>query len=345
MDDPFSQGYDSGYSKAIGFVPVVIPEMVLYGMNLSLSIVTTTVLLRRRTGERMAHKRLLLTLTLMLAIATTYIVLNTLELYPFSDSFYTRSEETRQYLTLIQSALGDSVTIWRCYVIYGRSIIMIALPVSTALASFIFGMYLAGNQAVNMARNSASFTPGWFDQSWIWAAITMVCTIYCAVAISYKIYSSAYLTRNNNLFAVMFFVIETSFIYTLGVVTYVITTFATQHDVQDIIMGAIIQLPPIVLCLLLLQTKFYSKYSRAVHYVNPDTVGPLSALRRIFRSGRETSASDQMSTFRVAPSAVHDLALTMPIETHHSVVDDTLGTNDSDTNLREKGFSSVIHIV
>ncbi|KAA1479242.1 hypothetical protein DENSPDRAFT_128057 [Dentipellis sp. KUC8613] len=212
-------------------------------MNLSLSTVTITMLLRRKRGEKMTNARLLLTLTLMLTIATTYIVLNTLELYPKPDSFYTRSEETRQYLTLIQAALGDSVTIWRCYIIYGRSIVMIALPVSTALASFIFGMYLAGNQAVHMSLDDDSFSPGWFDQSWIWAAITMVCTIYCAAAISYRIYSSAYLTRNNNLFAVMFFIIETSFIYTVGVVTYVITTFATQHDVQDIIMGAIVQLP------------------------------------------------------------------------------------------------------
>ncbi|KAA1479241.1 hypothetical protein DENSPDRAFT_127427 [Dentipellis sp. KUC8613] len=332
LDDGFDQGFDQAMR---GNAPVFITEMALYGINLTLSIITMTVLLRRGMEEGMAHKRLLLMLSLMFAIATVYISLNTVELNIYATDWKSltvplRYSEVRQYLLLIQAALGDSVTIWRCYMIYRRNLPVVILPVLTALASFVLGLYYAGigTHASDIGSANGVYSEkafAWSDNVFQWAAVTMVCTIYCTIAITYKIYSSARLSKSNSLFAVIFFVVETSFIYTLGIVIYLLSRVgaipsAPIVDVQTILMGAVVQLPPIVLCLLTLQTKFYNQGRRPVHYSNSETARPLASLRCIFNTRRETRANAQMSTFQAASAVTQEstCVASMPVETRHT---------------------------
>ncbi|TFY59968.1 hypothetical protein EVG20_g7598 [Dentipellis fragilis] len=343
----FGDGFDQGFDQAMrGNAPVFITEMALYGINLTLSIVTTVMLLRRGIEEGMAHKRLLLMIVLMFTIATAYITLNTLELNIYTPDWKSltvplRISEARQFLLLIQAALGDSVTIWRCYMIYRKNVLVVMLPVLTALASF--GLYYAGvgSHAANLGSVHGVYSElafAWSDNVYQWAAITMVCTIYCTVAITYRIYSSARLSKSNSLFAVMSFVVETSLIYTLGIVIYLLSRLgaipsAPVADVQTILMGAVVQLPPIVLCLLTLQTKFYNQGRRAVHYSNPETARPLASLRRIFKTRRESPANAQISTFRAASAVTQESthATSMPAEARHLDSRDASNTEHSDT--------------
>ncbi|TFY70432.1 hypothetical protein EVG20_g2567 [Dentipellis fragilis] len=305
-----SEGLQIGYSDALGGVPAIVVEMALYGINLSLSIATAIVLLRRSTGEGLVHRWFLIMLITMFIVATAHIALSIVEVYQgatsnfFDEEFPKRWTLARQFLLLIQAALGDSVTIWRCYNVFGRSIIVVVLPALTALASFVLGLYLAGisTQVSSLLNDPWEVRWAWLMRSWIWATITMVCTVYCACAISYKIYSSARLTKSSNLFAVIFFVVETSLIYTVAVVIYVAIALHESINSQSIVMGIIVQLPPIVLCLLLLQTRFYNSGNQAVRYMNPEPARPWDAVRRIFRTNREAC---DMSTFRVASVAIH----------------------------------------
>ncbi|TFY59965.1 hypothetical protein EVG20_g7597 [Dentipellis fragilis] len=347
--DSYDQGYIEGYDDAIAVVPVIVTEMVLYGMNFLLSTATTTVLLRQSKGEGLVHRWLLLMLMLMFSFATADVTMNAISTLRAVRLTYVnmasvmRHSEIRQFLLLIQAALGDSVTIWRCYIVYGKSAIVVMLSVLTALASFAFGLYLA---STGMHATTEPYRLGallldeknfiWSAKSWIWAAITIVCTVYCTIAISSKIYSSARLIKGNKLFTVIFFVIETSLIYTLGITTYLGT----------LLMGAVVQLPPIVLCLLLLQIKFYNSGNQAVREINPEPAGPWDALRRFFRTRRKNG---DMPTFQVAPGpvAAHDLTDTMPAESQHSDVDDTPSVSDSESDTigkQEKEVSSVLDI-
>ncbi|KAA1475475.1 hypothetical protein DENSPDRAFT_427334 [Dentipellis sp. KUC8613] len=176
-------------------------------------------------------------------------------------------QRTRQFLLVFQAALGDLVTIWRCYIVYGKKIVAVLLPVLTALASFALGIDLsdAGIDAFGRDGIDDAAAPLviWDNKSWAWAGITIICTVYCMgsspssfyancrpyhspVAISVKIYSSARLTKSSRLFAVIFFIIETSFIYTLGVILYLLAAsgvFDVVIDIQTVLMGAIVQLP------------------------------------------------------------------------------------------------------
>ncbi|KAA1479240.1 hypothetical protein DENSPDRAFT_127914 [Dentipellis sp. KUC8613] len=133
----FNDGLARGHDKAMhSNVSVIMAEMALYGVNLTLSIVAVTVLRRRGAVEGAAHRRLFLLLMLMLTIATTYVTLNVVETFTTSSVLRIRYDNSLRSLILVQVVLGNSVAIWRCYVIYGRSPNVVVLPALTALASF-----------------------------------------------------------------------------------------------------------------------------------------------------------------------------------------------------------------
>ncbi|KAA1479234.1 hypothetical protein DENSPDRAFT_894534 [Dentipellis sp. KUC8613] len=163
-DDSCSQAKSEGYHDGllIGYsvlqenIPGIAIEMALFadigseGINLTLSIATAIVLLRQTTGEGLVHKRLLMVLALMFILATADVVMH----YLGSIQYYGGDvgniglllcSSSRPLVLLLQAALGDSVTIWRCYNVFGKSIIVVVLPVLTALASFILGLYLAAH--------------------------------------------------------------------------------------------------------------------------------------------------------------------------------------------------------
>ncbi|TFY51682.1 hypothetical protein EVG20_g10884 [Dentipellis fragilis] len=338
MDD--AQRFDERYNAAIQqHVPVILTGTILYGINLSLSSTAAIMLLREGTGERSRLQRvwLLSMLVLMVLFATAYIVLDTLVCYVWLSHVVGRYLLAQHLLFIMQSALGDSVTIWRCYVLYEKSIIAVVLPGSTAFASFTLGVYFVSIE--------------WGRNTWIWAAITMFCTVYCAVVISCKIYSSARLSRSTNLFAAIFFIIETSLIYALSIVAYLVTAFTSQFTdsgmaAWTIIMSATVQLPPIVLCLLILQIKFYNRDRQTVQFMNSETVRPRVALRHIVRIERDTRADDQsMPTFQMVPIVIREPMHTMSTEARIDL--EAYDTSDVDeaNEKREKSVPIVTDIV
>ncbi|KAA1469155.1 hypothetical protein DENSPDRAFT_561369 [Dentipellis sp. KUC8613] len=129
----YLDGLQEGYRFAQSEVPTIVMEMALYGINSSLSTVTAIMLLRRNTAEGLAHKWLLMVLMLMFMIATAYVVLSIVGFYQDrpgnADNLSTfLFSSARPSLLIIQAALGDSVTIWRCYEVFGKNVIVIMLP-------------------------------------------------------------------------------------------------------------------------------------------------------------------------------------------------------------------------
>ncbi|KAA1479236.1 hypothetical protein DENSPDRAFT_894538 [Dentipellis sp. KUC8613] len=251
----FACGVWAGGRAARSHFPIITTETGLYGVNLSVCIVTTIVLLRKDKGEASVHKMSLLMLVLMFGVATA---------------------------------------IWRCYVVHGRSVLVAILPVLASVASFVQVRTLP----IHVVCES-------FNRH------------YVLVAISLKIHSSGRLTKSSNLFAVIFFIVETGFIYTASVVAYLgkaiallplVGTIAMGPVVivHEILMGVIVHLSFLALCLLLLQIKFHRCGSDAVRYTDPEPARSWDALRRIFRSGREASAHDDPSIFPAASVAIHE---------------------------------------
>ncbi|KAA1469144.1 hypothetical protein DENSPDRAFT_834712 [Dentipellis sp. KUC8613] len=300
------EGYSNGERQVIEqIVPMVLTGAILYGINLALGAVTTVVFLHGSAPKGVIHQWVFSILIVMMILATAYLIVDTLEIYANFSAVcnqYSKCARAKEFLFVIQTVLGDFVTIWRCYILYEKGICAVALPVMTAVAGFVWGIYL-----------SSSSPNAWGVYHWQWAAITMACTIYCTVAISVKIYLSARLSKSTSLFAVMFFIIETSMIYTLGIIACMVTTYRNSRgpNVELLLMGVIVQLPPIVLCLLILQIRFFNQEGNTVQRACSESTRPWDILRRIFKNRREDSTLGQISTFRVAPIEVHVSTRTM----------------------------------
>ncbi|KAA1469153.1 hypothetical protein DENSPDRAFT_561274 [Dentipellis sp. KUC8613] len=350
---PFAMS-DPIYDDALDKIPTIIAEMTLYGIHLSMSTATAIMLQHRSTGGGLAHRWLFMMLALMFIVATVYIAISIVEVYQGATSFGgdipTQCTAARQFLLVIQVALGDTITIWRCYKVSSKSIIVVALPVLTAVTSFALGLFFAGTEA--QALNQLGIMS---LRSGIWAAITMACTVYCASAISYKLYSSTRLSKSGNLFTTMLFIIETSLIYTLGIIAYVVasvtrTIYAPNGviETQDLFMGMVVQLPPIVLCLLLIQSRFYTSGNQAVRYLNKERARPWAALRRFFRTRREASVEGQMIPVKIAPAAARNSMHTMSAESHQWNADDAPSANESESDTvgkQGKEISGILDIV
>ncbi|KAA1469087.1 hypothetical protein DENSPDRAFT_557331 [Dentipellis sp. KUC8613] len=200
------------------------------------------------------------------------------------------AEHVQNAVFILQVALGDMIGIWRCYMLYEKKIAVVVFPIITAVAG----------TCVGILTGTGVFLPASLENS-IWAALTLISALYCTIAIAWKIYSSiSYTQRTDKLLPVLVIVIETGALYTAFILVYLITTCASISG-QGILDALVVQLPPIVLCMFVLQIKSFTS-GKTVHYSGPDSSagGMWAALRRLFRSRREVSNTESMSTFIAA---------------------------------------------
>ncbi|TFY71035.1 hypothetical protein EVG20_g1974 [Dentipellis fragilis] len=280
----------------------------MYGVNLILSSGTIIVLLHSEpgVGQNKASKHLLTTLVLMLILATTYIVVSVVSMFKLQ-YIPAHTTDITIFATSLEIPIWAELNIWRCYILYGKSIKMIIFPVFTAVVG-------AG---VGLCANLGTFDSANMVNS-IWAALTAISTLYCTTAIARKIYTSMrFSQRISNLFPVFVIIVETGVIYTSVLIIYLITTLinntnTAQAEYAQVILTAIIaQLPPLVLCMLVLQLKFFQNNETVQHSISETSAAGLwAAFRRAFRPAKDTPDDSPMSTFRVASGAVHSTSQT-----------------------------------
>ncbi|KAA1469101.1 hypothetical protein DENSPDRAFT_878661 [Dentipellis sp. KUC8613] len=290
----------------------------LYGINLLLSSATAIVLLRTGTGmgKSLASKQLLVTLGLMLIVATTYIVVSVVAMFKlqytpahiahitiFASSLDIPlwAERTQNTLFLLQILLGDAVNIWRCYILYAKKIKVILFPISTALVG-------AG---VGLSANLGSFGSATMVNS-IWAGLAALSTLYCTATIARKIYTAMRAAqRTRGLFPVFLVLIETGAVFTLVLVVYLVATLASNASTyaQGALTAIIAQLPPLLLCALILQLKFFQDGEAVQYSVSAEETrtGPAAggvrlwaAFRRVFAPAKDAAGEGTVSTFRAA---------------------------------------------
>ncbi|KAA1469146.1 hypothetical protein DENSPDRAFT_848698 [Dentipellis sp. KUC8613] len=275
-------------------IPTIVTGAIFYVdnvgkvMNLTLSAVTAVIVVRRGRENGTTPGWVLLALSLLVTLATAYITLNLLAYVLWDTPTSSKYTIARQYVFVIQAALGDSVTIWRCYVFYDRK--LPALLVRTQLISLSLRDVLRQRSPL---RSLAQHR------------LDMGCDNH----------NLHYLLHW--LFAVIFFVIETSMIYTLGIVAFLITTY-TVPGVSDLLTAMIVHLPPIVLCLLILQIKFCNKEGSTMRDTadsEPATVESWTVFCRVFRTGRKAPVDGRVSTFQAAPIVLESMH-TAPSDPH-----------------------------
>ncbi|KAA1468331.1 hypothetical protein DENSPDRAFT_833587 [Dentipellis sp. KUC8613] len=158
-----------------------------------------------------------------------------------------------------QVFIGDSINVWRLFVVSKRKYIHVVLPGLGMLGSLTCGILVA-------VTSAESSWPIIFDNHFIvpCAALTMYVNIHCTGMIIWHICSrQAYHCVNvpRTIWPAVSVVIESCLLYTTSLVVF-IATFITKSNGQMAALDAIVPLVGIIYCLIILQIR-YARWTRS----------------------------------------------------------------------------------
>ncbi|TFY70177.1 hypothetical protein EVG20_g2826 [Dentipellis fragilis] len=150
----------------------------------------------------------------------------------------------------LQVFIGDSINVWRLFIVSKRKLLHIILPALGMLGSLTCGILVA----VTSAEHS---WPNIFDNRFIvpCVGLTMYVNIHCTGMIIWNICSTQayHINLSRTIWPAVSVVIESCFLYTTSLVVF-IATFLTKSNGQVAAVDAIVPLVGIVYCLIILQT-------------------------------------------------------------------------------------------
>ncbi|KAA1477762.1 hypothetical protein DENSPDRAFT_621966 [Dentipellis sp. KUC8613] len=296
----------------------ILVESIVYGVCVTMSLVTILVFLRVGASNGLANKRLLFMLVVMLTVATAHLGLSFARIF---EGFIHHSADASAYFAnlghplfiaknsvlVIQTVLGDGVNIWRCYVVNGKNIWVIVFPIVVLIGGFIAGIFVL----VTLAANASSTIFG-VPSKYITAydTLMMATSVYCTVAIAWRIWSSGKFTTSfDNLLHVLVVIVETGALHTSTLFAFLVTYLAGSNG-QYVAVDMITPLVPSIFCLLILQVKFH-QFSDFLHERSSggqqQTVNggrtSRSGIRRMWGFRREPN-NIAVSAFQLQPVAI-----------------------------------------
>ncbi|KAA1475187.1 hypothetical protein DENSPDRAFT_412641 [Dentipellis sp. KUC8613] len=288
-------------------------ETIIYGICLTLSVITTIVFVRVRANGGLADKRLLVALLLMVLTATTNIVIAFVRVFVAfcvnpntpdgPDRYFADITQplfiAKNAALLVQTLWGDLVNMWRCSVVYNKSKLVIIPPAVMSIAGIITGTFILVTSSKATEGTTVFADPSRWIKSY--DVLMMSTNVYCTAAILWRIYRSG--SRNkftSSLFPVLLAILETGALYTACLAAFLIAYWSGSNG-QYILIGIIPPLVPTLFCLLVLQVKYHKSVSnvygtgslpRSADRARATTdSSPFSGMRRTLQFGKERSQS------------------------------------------------------
>ncbi|TFY52710.1 hypothetical protein EVG20_g10436 [Dentipellis fragilis] len=249
----------------------IFGECIVYGIGLTMGIVTVVVCIKEWSarGIVVVQKPLLLVMLVMFSLATAHVALSLVRLLNrFTENQYlprgdpatpslqisTSIFVARDVILLLQTWLGDSVYIWRCYVLWYRHKRVVIAPTITVIIGLVCGSMAAYNIA--HTDNVFGAPSGWIQAS---SVLVLATNIYCngeraAVVIIWRIWQADRFTRKH--VPVLAVVIEAGVLYTSNLVALLIAYWVDSYG-GDIALDLVTQFVPVVFCLIILQINYY----------------------------------------------------------------------------------------
>ncbi|KAA1477447.1 hypothetical protein DENSPDRAFT_586650 [Dentipellis sp. KUC8613] len=264
----------------------IFGECIVYGIALTMGIVTVVVCVKEWSarGIVVVQKPLLLVMLVMFSLATAHVALSLVRLLhrfaenqnlprdPASSSLQISTSifVARDVILLLQTWLGDSVYVWRCYVLWYRRKRVVIAPTIT----IIVGLVCSCMASYNIARSSTIFgaPSGWILASSVLALAT---NIYCNVVIIWRIWQADRFTRKH--VPVLAVVIEAGVLYTSNLIALLVAYCVNSYG-GDIALDLVVQFVPVVFCLIILQINYYRAEGTEVYQGQSSVKGPSQVL-------------------------------------------------------------------
>ncbi|TFY71110.1 hypothetical protein EVG20_g1884 [Dentipellis fragilis] len=294
-------------------------ESVMYGICMTMGAVAALVFLRGDARGAFTHKRLLLVLLLMLVLATSHIILSFIRVFigfiskdglPGGPSaYFVNISNTilvaKDAVFLVQTLLGDSVNVWRCYVVCGQKKKVIIAPLITMITGIVCSCMIEDTLAHATSGSIFSAPSRWIEAFHILMLVTI---IYCNVAIVWKIWRAGNFRQSGSrLLPVLIVIIETGALYTSNLIAFLVVYLSNSNG-QYIALDLITPLVPVVFCLIILQIKYHQANNTKYYAENLDTTGPAiswATVCRTFQHQKRRDNATTTSTLAVQPVEVN----------------------------------------
>ncbi|TFY66782.1 hypothetical protein EVG20_g4305 [Dentipellis fragilis] len=241
----------------------IFVECVMYGTCLTMTVATTLVLLRAKSEGTPTHKALFVTLFFMLTLATAHVILSFVRVFrgfillrdvtdgpsAYFGELSSPVLIAKDAVYLVQTLLGDGFYIWRCYVVWGKNKNIIIAPSITMIAGIVCACMIEDTLA--HALGNVFEAPNRWVKAYFF--LMLVTTIYCNVAIIWRIWTTERTKRSSTLIVVL----EAGILYTSILVMFLVV-YMVKSNGQYIVLDSITPLVPILFCLIVLQIKYHN---------------------------------------------------------------------------------------
>ncbi|KAI0323990.1 hypothetical protein GY45DRAFT_1332033 [Cubamyces sp. BRFM 1775] len=303
-------GPDIALDKA--YLTAIWLETLFYGMNFVLYWNCLAMLtIRRRTPN--VNKVLVAISTIMFAFSTAHVSLGYQRLIEgfivlrdqpggpgaFFSDVSIPANVVKVGIHTVNSIIGDSVVVWRCWLVWGRDWRMCILPILLIIASAICGfaqtVYFARAQKLHsaFAKSLQIWNGSLFSLS---LATNVVVTVLIAMRVWYMFRMSGG-SKNFRYWRVLVIIIESGMIYSIALVCEITLYFLGSNSFY-IVYDPIAQLtaitPTLIIVLAALQLTSSDVHSRLTR----------SKTARIFRARGEGTTTGPLETMDFAPNDV-----------------------------------------
>ncbi|TFY77511.1 hypothetical protein EWM64_g6502 [Hericium alpestre] len=208
----------------------------------------------------------------------------------------------KNILFILQTLLGDSVNIWRFYVIYNKKLKYIIIPTVIMVAGFVCGCVTIKGPA----HMAALFTSigRWAEA---YESLMMMTNIYCTVAISWKLSQTAqFRTRGSRARSAFVVIAETGLLYTSNLVVC-LAFYVAKSPVALIVTDLVLPLVPCIFCLMILQAQLGSAAA-------PDADAAVFSITTLRAPSEEDVGSSWIRMRRMLGKDKTPMSSTLPVQ-------------------------------
>ncbi|KAJ7598600.1 hypothetical protein C8J56DRAFT_169867 [Mycena floridula] len=244
-----------------GKLVAIVLQCFLYGMYFSIFLNTTWTLLKKRP----LGKTMLAISLLIFIIATMHVVVNSVRIIRafvvYADApggpgaFFNQLAETTEMLGsslyVLQTLVGDAVVLYRCYLVWERNILVVALPFLLLLGSTATGIgILNAFEKVGKAEIFASELSRWIISFF---SMTFATNVICTALVAYRVWvinKTRMSFRVRKIRSALLLVVESGALYSATLMVLLIL-YTSESWFQYVIIDAVSPIVGIVFSLII----------------------------------------------------------------------------------------------
>ncbi|KAI0336217.1 hypothetical protein GY45DRAFT_1316329 [Cubamyces sp. BRFM 1775] len=255
------------FSAAESKLVSIFVQSILYGNYVTLFVVTTRALLKRRSAGQAMWNKMMLVSALIFVIATMHIATNfsriILAFIVHADApggpaafFNELSNFTQMFgstLYVLQTLLGDAMVLYRCYLVWERQWIVVVFPCILLMGSLATGVGIlySFDKVVPQALIFVVQLGHWITAFF---SMTFATNVICTVLVAYRIWSlnRKFLFRHEKLRPVMVLIVESGAFYSATLLALLVL-YNADSWFQYVVLDAVSAIVGIVFSVIMLR--------------------------------------------------------------------------------------------